>query len=210
VVAGLGIFDWVALGFILAGFVLGSRKGFSHEMMFLLQWLAIVVACGMGYKAPGGAFAAWIKINPSIGYVLAYVVIAIGVCVVFKVIRKLTGEKLFTKETFGRLETPLGALAGAGRFGCILVAGMAMINAFPMPAEGSKAPRPRAEWWAPDFETIQTSILAKSRTGGLVTSNLYAVLIPPTAPVKYEQKKIEGYGKRMERAAEEALDDKKK
>ena len=53
----------------------------------------------------------------------------VGVKVFFSWIRKIVGEKLVSNDLFGGAEFYLGMLAGAVRFGCVLLVILALLHA---------------------------------------------------------------------------------
>ena len=63
------------------------------------------------------------------GYLIAYVGIALVIAAFFALIKKMAGEKVVSSEVFGRSEFYLGMLAGMVRFSCMVIMGMALLNA---------------------------------------------------------------------------------
>src|SRR4051794_25001497 len=123
-------FDLVLVIVLLAGISHGRRTGMSVELPSLLQWLLVLFLCAMAYE-PAGQY-----LNQSTGifstlscYLMAYVGIALVVVLLFAAIKKSMGGKLLGSDVFGRAEYYLGMGSGVLRFSCILLAGLAILNA---------------------------------------------------------------------------------
>src|SRR5438477_3338120 len=122
-------FDLVALAILVVGFFVGRKRGMSLELLTLLQWLAIVFVGAMACDPFGRMMSDFSGLNPTLTYITAYLLTAIAIKFFFFLIRRMTGEKLVTKAVFGNLEYYLGMAAGVVRFACILIFGLALLNA---------------------------------------------------------------------------------
>ncbi|MEW6304024.1 MAG: CvpA family protein [Verrucomicrobiota bacterium] len=206
-----GWFDFVALLVIIAGGVVGKRRGLSMELIPLIKWLIIIQVCGRLNEPIGGPFARWAEINPSSGFVLVYLALLAVLTLVFYLIRVSVGEKLMMKDLFGQGEYYLGMVAGALRFGCILFVCLAVLNAKYITDEELDAmDRAQAETLGsirlPTVGTVQRDVFRNSSAGRFAKHYFGSRLIAARPPAQYEKKKIEGLGKKMENAANEALE----
>jgi hypothetical protein len=107
---------------------------------------------------------------------------AIGIKVLFVLFRRMTGEKLVSKAVFGNLEYYLGMGAGVARFACILIFGLALLNAKQVTKAEIDAQLKYQKDWAgsiyfPPFGTIQQTVFEESLTGRAVKQFLSAQLI---------------------------------
>jgi uncharacterized membrane protein required for colicin V production len=177
-------FDGIFAVWLILGLFWGRKRGMSQELLPTLQWLAIVVVAGIFYRPFSLLVHQYAEFQVLWSNIFAYILIGFGVHLVYLVIKHLVGEKLTGTDFFGRGEYYLGMMAGMVRCGCILVALMALANArFITKAERAHTEKVQSDNFSdirfPTFGSIQQSMLFDSFTGGLVESNLQAVLIYP-------------------------------
>src|SRR6266699_2634311 len=122
-------FDLVAIAVLIVGFFVGRKRGMSLELLTVVQWVSIVFLSALACDPFGRMMSDYSGLNPTLTYITAYLLTAIGIKVLFVLIRRMTGEKLVTKAVFGNLEYYLGMGAGVVRFACILLFGLALLNA---------------------------------------------------------------------------------
>ena len=120
-------------------------------------------------------------LNPTLTYITAYLLTAIGSKVFFFLVRRMTGEKLVSKAVFGNFEYYLGMGAGVARFACILLFGLALLNAKQYTKAEIKAKLEHQQDWAgsiyfPPFGVVQQTIFEESLTGRAVKQFLSAQL----------------------------------
>jgi uncharacterized membrane protein required for colicin V production len=184
-------FDFIVVVWLVMGIFRGRKRGMTQELLPTLQWLCIVILCGLFY-APfsdvifhntSGAFSRlWSNIS-------AYVLIAFAIHLVFLWLKQVLGEKLTGSDHFGRAEYYLGMMAGLLRFACMLVVLCALMNSRVYTAaelaEDEKIQKKNFEDIRfPTYLSVQHTILVESFTGRVIEDNLHQVLI---APVKPEQ-----------------------
>jgi len=184
-------FDFIVVVWLVMGIFRGRKRGMTQELLPTLQWLCIVILCGLFY-APfsdvifhntSGAFSRlWSNIS-------AYVLIAFAIHLVFLWLKQVLGEKLTGSDHFGRAEYYLGMMAGLLRFACMLVVLCALMNSRVYTAaelaEDEKIQKKNFEDIRfPTYLSVQHTILVESCTGRVIEDNLHQVLI---APVKPEQ-----------------------
>ena len=199
-------FDLVALAVLVVGFFVGRKRGMSLELLTVVQWVAIVFLSALACDPFGRMMSDYSGLNPTLTYITAYLLTAIGIKLLFVLLRRMTGEKLVTKAVFGNLEYYLGMGAGVVRFACILLFGLALLNAKQYTKAEIKAKLEHQQDWAgsiyfPPFGTIQQAVFEESLSGRAVKQFLAAQLInvdPSAAGVPTET-----IGKRREREVEE-------
>jgi uncharacterized membrane protein required for colicin V production len=175
-------FDLVAVALLVVGFFVGRKRGMSLEMLSMFQWLAIVFVGALACDPFGRMMAEFSGLNPTLTYITAYLLTAIGIKVFFVLIRRMTGEKLVSKSVFGNLEYYLGMGAGVVRFACILMFGLALLNAPIVTDKELEAKLKHQQDWAgsiyfPPFGVIQRTVFRDSLTGRAVKEYLSAQLI---------------------------------
>ena len=175
-------FDLVAVAVLVVGFFVGRKRGMSLELLTLLQWVGIVFLGALACDPFGRMLADFSGLNPTLTYITAYLLTAIGIKVFFVLVRRMAGEKLVSKEVFGNLEYYLGMGAGVARFACILLFGLALLNAKQYTKAEIKAKLEHQQDWAgsiyfPPFGVVQQTIFEESLTGRAVKQFLSAQLI---------------------------------
>lgn len=211
----LGWFDFLVIVVVIAGIILGRKNGFSTELIPTTKWLTIILLGGSLYAVLGNPFATSAQIQPNLAFVLAYLGLAALIAGAFHLLKMGAGQKLIGTDIFGRFESPLGLAATVVRFLCVLFFFLALLNArYTTDEEVANWNTMQKEEFGsitfPTVMSVQQDVFARSQTGRRCKYYLGNYLIKAQPPVKYEVKKIEGYGKKMERAAEEALEDPKK
>jgi uncharacterized membrane protein required for colicin V production len=201
-------FDLVAGAMLIVGFFVGRKRGMSLELLTVLQWLAIVFVGALACDPFGRVMSEFSGLNPTLTYITAYLLTAIGIKVIFVLIRRMAGEKLVADAVFGNLEYYLGMAAGVVRFACILLFALALLNAQVVTDEQLDAQLKYQKDWAgsiyfPPFGVIQRTIFKESLTGRAVKQYLSAQLInvDPSAAGG----PTETIGKRREREVDDVM-----
>jgi uncharacterized membrane protein required for colicin V production len=189
-------FDLVVVAVIVVGLHRGRKRGFSEELTVMLKWLCLVVGCALAYQPIGELIANSPVFNKLQGYLIAYTGAALIIAVVFAVFKKAMGGKLVGSDVFGRSEFYLGMMAGMVRFTCMLVMGLALLNARSYTQAEVKADVKYqndvyGSTFFPKLYTVQSQVFERSLTGPLIKSNLGFFLIKPTEPEKKELKRKE-------------------
>jgi len=175
-------FDLIAIAILIVGFFVGRKRGMSLEMLSMLQWLSIVFVGALACDPFGRMIAEFSGLNPTLTYITAYLLTAAGIKFFFYLLRRATGEKLVSKSMFGNLEYYLGMAAGVVRFACILMFGLALLNAPIVTDKELEAKLKHQQDWAgsiyfPPFGVIQRTVFKDSLTGRTVKEFLSAQLI---------------------------------
>ena len=118
---GLNWFDFLVAVVVLAGVNLGNKRGMSKEVIVFLQWCAIVVVAALFYAPIGQLLSHWTGLGEMTGYVLAYLLLAAVVKLIFSKINQRIGEKIEANHPFGRMEYYFGPVAGGVRFACVIL-----------------------------------------------------------------------------------------
>jgi membrane protein required for colicin V production len=175
-------FDFVVLATIAAGVYVGRRRGMSSELLDLIQWLLIIFLGALFCEPFGRALVDLIGFPAVSCFILAYLLIALVIKIGFLLIKRWSGEKLISGDSFGATEYYLGMFAGAVRFGCILLFALALMHAQPVNEEELKTKRKTqiedlGSIYFPPFGDIQKSIFEESVMGRLVKENMASQLI---------------------------------
>ena len=154
----------------------------SSELLDLIQWI-LIVFLGALFCDPFGRALVDVLGFPVVScFILAYLLIALAIKLSFLLIKRWSGEKLISGDSFGTTEYYLGMVAGAVRFGCILLFCMALMHAQPVNEKELQAKRKTqvedlGSIYFPPFGDIQKSIFEESVVGKMVKDNLSSQLI---------------------------------
>ena len=188
-------FDVFLLVWLGMGLFRGRKRGMSVEVMTFMNWFVIVIACAVAYEPLGRWLAQTAQVFGLLfSYVIAYLVTAGAVAIVFVLFKRSFGGKLVGSDAFGRGEYYLGMPAGVLRFFCILLTALALLNArfysrqeiqgyqkFQLDNYGSE--------FFPGFQALQVNVFEKSFTGPYFQKYLGFLLIKPTPPTGGKQLK---------------------
>lgn len=209
-------FNWVDAIIIIVlifGIFRGKMRGMSNELLDVLQWLMIVVLGALYYEHVGQLIVNLVG-NPLFANVISYVLIGLGIKIAFIIVKRMVGEKLVGSDLFGRAEFLLGMVAGMVRYGCIVLAVMAIAHApyvSRLTVEESQK-KQEAEFGSaffPTFAQIQYDMFFNSILGHLVKNNLENQLISPVAHYTPKPQRPTASQKR-EQEVEEAISGRKK
>lgn len=141
-------FDYAVLTVISASVLLGLWRGVVSEILAVVAWIAAFLVA----RVAAAGVADWLSgriAEPGMRLAVAYVLVFVGVLLVFAIARMLI-SLLLKAVGLGLLDRLLGAVFGALRgilvvLAVVLVAGM--------------TPLPKAAWWrdailAPPLETV--------------------------------------------------------
>jgi uncharacterized membrane protein required for colicin V production len=190
----LNWFDLVLIVVLVLGIHRGRQRGMSEELLSMVMWLAIVIGCAMAYQTTANAVVGFFSlISVLFAYVTAYFLVALVVAGVFVLIKRHLGGKLLGSDAFGKGEYYLGMVAGMVRFGCIIVAVLAVLNArYFNPTEVRAMANYQKDVYGSEFfptlHTMQQEVFHRSMSGPWIRQNLGFLLIKPTAP---EDKRIQ-------------------
>jgi uncharacterized membrane protein required for colicin V production len=185
-------FDALLVAVLLAGIARGRKHGMSEEVLSLIQWLAILFGCAAIYEPAGKIIGQFTNMfGPLTCYLLAYVGGGLLVLIVFAGIKRGLGGKLLGSDIFGRSEYYLGMASGLVRGVCVLLAGLALLNARYFDSTEVRAMEKFQDDvygsnFFPTLQSVQSTVFDKSLTGPWIKQNLGFLLIKPTEPDKRE------------------------
>src|SRR5664279_4756631 len=185
-------FDALLVAVLFSGIARGRKHGMSEELLSLIQWLAVLIGCGVTYELGGnliGQFTTMFGLLTC--YLLAYVGGALLILLVFAGIKRSLGGKLLGSDIFGRSEYYLGMASGLARGTCVLLAMLALLNArYFSPTEVRAMQKFQDDVYGSNFfptlRSVQATVFDKSLTGPWIKQNLGFLLIKPTEPDKRE------------------------
>lgn len=125
----VGWVDFVLLLVICVGIIRGRKRGLSEELLDTTMWIGILVAGGLLYHGLADFLGQKPLLSRLSFYLISYVLIALGVKIVFVLIKKKFGSKLVESDIFGRLEFYGGMAAGAVRFTCMFFFAISLLHA---------------------------------------------------------------------------------
>jgi uncharacterized membrane protein required for colicin V production len=180
--AKFNYFDIIAVAWLIVGWFRGRKRGMSQEFLPTLQWLAIVFVGGMYYQSLSVTVRQYTQFGPLWSNVTAYLIIAIGIHLVYKWFQGAFGEKIVANDPFGRGEFYLGMMAGVVRFACMIVVAMSLMNSHVQTsAELAQMEKFQAAWFSdirfPTYGEFQQDVLVKSFSGQWVESHLKPAMI---------------------------------
>ncbi len=187
-------FDLVLVTVLIMGIFRGRKRGMSEELMTVLLWIGIVLACSLCYQPLGNWLSSVSLMSRLTCYMTAYVATAAGVALVFMLFRRLFHGKLVGSDAFGKAEYYLGMPAGMMRFGCVMLALLALVNAPHYTQAEIQAYRDYqmknydSEFF-PGFQSLQANVFDKSLTGPFIKKHLAFLLITPTDSTASKQLK---------------------
>ncbi len=185
-------FDVFLVAVLVAGVFQGRKRGMSGELLNLLKWLTILLVCAIAYEPIGSLFGGTAGFFSKLScYLIAYVGAALVVVLLFAAVHRGLGGKLVGSDLFGSAEYYLGMGSGLLRFACILLCGLALLNARYFSAQEVKAEEVfqndmYGSNYFPTLHTIQSIVFEKSLVGPWIKDNLAFLLIKPTEPEKKE------------------------
>ena len=193
-------FDGVVAGMLIIGLFRGRKHGMSKEVLPLLKWVSLVVVCGLWYQMAAQLLVNTAQLSQVPSCIFGYLLLAFVIVLVFMVLNWLLVRRRAENNLFGGGEYYLGMLSGMIRFACMLLAGLALLNApFYTAADITKHDAYVKRWFGgglysgdyfPSLYTIQEQVFAKSFTGPYIKDYLGPLLIETAPPLaaKPEQK----------------------
>ncbi len=178
-------FDIFLLLWLTLGLFRGRKRGMSAELLTFLQWATIVLVCAFTYQ-PISEFLSKspTKFTPLFANITGYLLAAGVVSLAFMLLKRLLGGKLIGSDTFGRWEYYLGMPAGVLRYLCMVLTGLALLNARLYTAAEIKAYKDfqmknfDSEFF-PGLQKIQADVFGVSFSGGFIKKQLSILLIQP-------------------------------
>jgi uncharacterized membrane protein required for colicin V production len=189
-------FDLLVVIVLVAGAFRGRKRGMSQELIPLLKWICIVLVCGLCY-APLAAFVSdMAQFSRLTSAVMAYFGLGLVVSLLFSFVARQLGGKIIGSDAFGRGEYYLGIVAGMMRFACVLLCGLAILNARlytqqEIEEHNRYVQKNYDNDFFPALFQVQAQVFQGSLSGPVISNNLSMLLIKPTqgesAPLKRKE-----------------------
>jgi hypothetical protein len=196
--------DFVTAAVLLIGFIRGRKRGLSEELLETTQWVTILGIGVFFYRPLGDLMAQQPWLSRLTYYILAYILIAIVIKVVFLMIKRQFGEKLVESDLFGRCEFYFGMGAGVLRWSCMYLFVLSILHAPHYTEAEIEARRKEVEYnYGSDFfpgpHQLQAEVFKVSLTGKNVDKYLFFVLMSPTSGEATPLRNDNSMGRRRER-----------
>ena len=184
----LAWFDFAVLLLLWGGLLRGRAKGMSNQLLELLQWLGTVFVGALLYRPVGHWLQPHLQVSSVATNVIAFLLIGALLKLAVGRLQNGISDKLLSGDYFGRLEYPLGMLAGVLIHLAVLLAALSLIRARYISAEEAKASEKKqlaelGSTFFPDLGKIQHEIFQKSMSGKFIDQHFGQHLIQP---VRYE------------------------
>jgi uncharacterized membrane protein required for colicin V production len=194
----INAFDLLLVIVFATGIARGRKVGMSGELLSLLTWLTILFGCAFAYEPVAQIFSQSTGMFSMLAcYLMAYVGAAVLVWLIFLLVKRSLDGKLLGSDAFGSAEYYLGMGSCVIKCLCILLAGLALLNArYYSPAEVKAELKFQNEVYGSDFfptlHSVQSAVFEKSLTGPLIKDYLGFLLIKPTQPEDrtYHQREV--------------------
>lgn len=182
-------FDLAVVAVLVLGIWRGRKRGMSEETLPLLKWLVILFGASAAYEPLGQFLESLTVFGRLFCYIVAYLTMILVGFTCFSLIKHLVGGKLIGSDIFGRGEYYLGMAGGMVRFTCVLLVGLALLNAREFTSEEVRAMQSfqrdvYGSEFFPTLHSIQDSVFVKSGSGPLIRHYAGGLLIRPTLPEK--------------------------
>ncbi len=206
---GLSWVDFAVALLLLWGVLRGRKRGMSEELLDVIKWGLIIVVAGAAYLPLGKMLSQLSVFSLLSSYLFVYVGVAALIFALFGFIRSKVGGKLASAEIFGNAEYYLGMMAGGFRYLCVILVGMALLNARLYSEADIRASIKYQDdnfgsHFFPTLPDIQQEVFKSSLCGKAIHTFIPVVLIKSTPS---SSKDIRGTGTRVRaRELEEVLD----
>jgi hypothetical protein len=180
-------FDLVFMVVLITGIYHGRKQGMSGELFAVLGWLAVLFGCALAYEPVGQMFAQSTGLFSTLAsYLIAYIGGAIVILLLVAALKRGMGGRITGSDAFGGAEYYLGMGGGLIRFFCMLLVGLALLNArYYNPMEVRAMEKYQNDVYGSNFfptlQSVQAAVFEKSFTGPLIKNYLGFLLIKPTA-----------------------------
>ena len=189
-------FDVLVLVLLLVGWQRGRKHGMSVECITMLKWIAVIFAAALVYEPMSEWLITVVPMSKLFAYILCYLVAAGAVMGVFILVKRSFGGKLTGSDAFGRGEYYLAMPAGMIRFMCVLIAGLALLNARLYRQDEIHAMKKfqndnYGSEFFPTLQSAQSQVFQQSFLGPHIKKHLSFLLITPTQPEPRQLRRAE-------------------
>jgi len=180
-------FDVFVVIFLGVGAFVGRKRGMSQEVLPLFKWITLALVCGFCYQPIAIEIANDTMFSLFAASLLAYLGLALVVYGVFALVGSKLGGKIVGSDAFGASEYYLGIFSGIIRFACILIFGLALLNArlfsdVEISARQKYVQQNFDNDFFPALYQVQDNVFKESITGPVIHKNLDFLLIKPAFP----------------------------
>src|SRR6266478_4514505 len=96
----VNLFDFVLVAVLVFGVLRGRKNGMSEELLNVLKWFALLVACALAYDPLGRLFAQSSRVLSLLTcYIMAYIAVALVVLIGFALVKRGLGGKRSEEHT---------------------------------------------------------------------------------------------------------------
>jgi hypothetical protein len=189
------LFDVLLAMVLVGGIVHGRKHGVSLELLGMARWLTLLAVCAAVYGPVGSLVAESGFFDLLSCYLFSYLGAALLIFFLFSLLERRLTPKLTGSDIFGRGEYFLGMGSGMLRFACVLLVGLALLNARQFsPSELKDLESYQVENYGshvfPGLHSLQQAVFERSLTGAWIKEDLGFLLIAPTE-VNQKQPKSE-------------------
>ncbi len=187
----INLFDCFLVAFLIAGVMRGRMHGVSEEFIRVLKWLLLVGLCALVYHPLGALIESAGYIDEFTADVVAYLGMALCILLAFSPLERRLNRKFGGTDTFGRSEYYLGMGSGLVRYACVLMVGLALLNARSFtPGEIKAMEQYQVDAYGsavfPTLRNFQQLVFENSVTGSVIKQNLGFLLINSVPPAPSE------------------------
>jgi uncharacterized membrane protein required for colicin V production len=185
-------FDAVFVAVLGFGLFRGRRNGMSKELLPLMQWITVVVLCGLVYPIVGQIFINSLSWRKSTADITGYIALALVVFIIFSVIKRLFAEKLVKSDVFKGGEYYFGMPVGMVRFACMLLVALAFLNApfYTQQEIANQKATAKANFgggtmsgdFFPSLNDVQQQVFVQSAVGRFIKQTFGVLLINTAQP----------------------------
>lgn len=180
-------FDVFVVILLVVGALRGRKRGMSQELLPLLKWITLAAVCGFCYQPIAAEIAGGTMFNLLSASLTAYLGLALVITIIFALLSRQLGGKIVGSDAFGGAEYYLGIVSGTIRFACMLIFGLALLNARLYSqveiAERNKYVQQNFDNdFFPALFQVQDKVFKESLTGPTIHKNLDFLLIKPAFP----------------------------
>ncbi len=150
----------------------------------MLQWLAVLLGCAFLYDKVAPIISSPLHLSLLSANMFGYLLLAMVIIGVFSMVRRYAAPRLAGSDIFGQSEYFLGMASGLVRFGCIALAGLALLHArYFSPTEVRAMEAFQNDVYGsdlfPTWHTAQAMVFEKSFCGQMVKEHFGPILIKP-------------------------------
>jgi uncharacterized membrane protein required for colicin V production len=189
-------FDVLLVALLIVGIFRGRKRGMSQELMPLFKWVAVVLVCGFAYEAVAAEIKNLFTCSLLSAALSAYLGVAAIIAGFFAVVNRSLGGKIVGSDAFGKGEYYLGIFSGLVRYACVILFGLALLNArlytsAEIVADQRYTQANYGSDFFPGLNSVQNQVFKESLVGPVIAKNLDFLLIRPTpaeaAPLQRKQ-----------------------